>query len=148
MSRHGLATLAWGLGAVKFLLLLGLVACSSEYQEVRIVIDDFRFSPARVDVQAGQPVRLMVRNQGRETHRFQSPLFAQPRDRGRGGFRLSRSTHSSTEFPLASGQRLELVHDTAAGCLSLPVSHQRPSRDAGDDRGFVGAGLRMIRPRT
>ncbi len=95
---------------VKFLsvLVLGLVACSSEYQEVRIVIDDFRFSPARVDVQAGQPVRLMVRNQGWETHRFQSPLFAQPRvevvaDSGR------QINSLENGVPLAAGQRLELV---------------------------------------
>ncbi len=60
-------------------LLLGLAACSSEYREVTIVVDDFRFSPARVDVQAGQAVHLVVRNQGRETHRFQSPRFDQPR---------------------------------------------------------------------
>ena len=95
---------------VKFLpvLVLGLVACSSEYQEVRIVIDDFRFSPARVDVQAGHPVRLMVRNQGRETHRFQSPLFAQPRVEvvAEASRQINSLEHG---VPLASGQRLELV---------------------------------------
>lgn len=60
-------------------LLLGLAACSSEHQDVTIVIDDFRFTPVRVDVQAGQPVHLVVRNQGRETHRFQATFSAQPR---------------------------------------------------------------------
>ena len=75
---------------------------------MRIVIDDFRFSPARVDVQAGQPVRLVVRNQGRETHRFQSPLLAQPRINvvSEAGEPASSLDHG---FPLAPGQRLELV---------------------------------------
>ena len=95
------------MGVVKFLpiFLLSLGACASEYQEVTIVVDDFRFSPARVDVRAGQSVHLVVRNQGRETHRFQSPLFAQPRvevvsDAG------GRPTHSSTEFPLPPANAL------------------------------------------
>ncbi|MCY3727953.1 MAG: cupredoxin domain-containing protein [Nitrospira sp.] len=103
------STLARGLGVVKCLtvLLLGLAACASEYQDVTIVIDDFRFSPARVDVQARQPLRLVVRNQGRETHRFQSGLFASPGvevvwDSGKpaGSFEQGVS--------LAPGQRLEL----------------------------------------
>ena len=59
--------------------MLSLGACASEYQEVKIVVDDFRFSPTRVDVRAGQSVHLVVRNQGRETHRFHSTLFAHPR---------------------------------------------------------------------
>ena len=104
------STLAWGRGVVKLLavLVLGLGACSSEYQEVRIVVDDFRFSPERVDVQAGQPMRLVVRNQGRETHRFQSSLVAQPRvevvsDAGKQAGSLKQGV------PLVPGQRLELV---------------------------------------
>jgi uncharacterized cupredoxin-like copper-binding protein len=88
-------------------LLLGLAGCSSEYQEVTIVVDDFRFSPAWVDVQAGQPLHLVVRNQSRETHRFQSPLFANSRvevvsDSGGSAGSLDQGV------PLASGQRLEL----------------------------------------
>ena len=88
-------------------LLLSLVACSSEYQDVTIVIDDFRFSPARVDVQAGQAVHLVVRNQGRETHRFQSPLLTQHRvavvaEAGEPSGSLEQG------MPLVPGQRLEL----------------------------------------
>ena len=117
------STLAWGRGAVKLLLIVALAlgACSSEYQEVRIVVDDFRFSPERVDVQAGQPMRLVVRNQGRETHRFQSSLVAQPRvevvsDTGKQAGSLKQGV------PLVPGQRLELV-------LTLPpgVYHFRCS---------------------
>ena len=104
------STLAWGLGAVKLIpvILLGLAACSSEYQEVTIIVDEFRLSPTRVDVQAGQPVLLVVRNQGRETHRFQSPLLTQHRvaivpDIG------SQPASLEQGVPLAPGQRLELT---------------------------------------
>ena len=98
------------MGVVKFLpiFLLSLGACASEYQEVKIVVDDFRFSPTRVDVRAGQSVHLVVRNQGRETHRFHSTLFAHPRlevvsDTGPQAASLEQGV------PLAPGQRLELV---------------------------------------
>ena len=102
-------TLAWGRGVVKFLsvLVLSLGACSSEYQDVTIVIDDFRFSPARVDVQAGQAVHLVVRNQGRETHRFQTTFSAHPRvevDSEAG----PQADPIKQGMPLAPGQSLEL----------------------------------------
>lgn len=100
-------------------IVLCLAACSSEYQKVTIVVDEFRLSPTRVDVQAGQPVHLVVRNQGRETHRFQSPLLTQPRvevvpDAG------PRAASLEQGVPLVPGQRLELV-------LTLPpgIYHYR-----------------------
>ena len=51
---------------------------------------------------------LVVRNQGRETHRFQSTLLTQPRvevvaDAGEPASSLDHG------FPLAPGQRLELM---------------------------------------
>ncbi len=87
-------------------LLLGLGACSSEHQEVKIIVDDFRFFPVRVDLKAGQSVHLVVRNQGREPHRFQSALFSLPQvnvvlDDGK-----QADPHHG--FALAPGQRLEL----------------------------------------
>lgn len=89
-------------------LLLGLTACSAEYQDVQIVVDDFRFSPNRVDVQAGQPVHVMVRNQGRETHRFQSGLLTGPYVEV-----VSDDVEPAGFFEqgvsLASGQRIELM---------------------------------------
>ena len=88
-------------------LVFVLAACSSEYQDVTIVIDDFRFSPARFDVQAGQPMHLVVRNQGRETHRFQTTFSAQHRVRV-----VSESGPQAGSLEqgmsLAPGQRLEL----------------------------------------
>ena len=110
------------MGVVKFLpiFLLSLGACVSEYQEVKIVVDDFRFSPTRVDVRAGQSVHLVVRNQGRETHRFHSTLLAQPRvdvvsDTGPQAASLEQGV------PLAPGQRLELVLTVPPGSITFGV---------------------------
>ena len=104
------STLAWGRGAVKCLAVLVCIlgACSAEYQDVTIVVEEFRLSPARVEVQAGRAVRLVVKNQGRETHRFQSTLLAQhpievASDTGPQAATLKQGV------PLAPGQRLELM---------------------------------------
>ena len=95
---------------VKFLAVLVFLvgACSAGYQDVTIVVDDFRFSPVRVDVRAGQSVRLVVRNQGRETHRFQTTFSAQTRAPV---VSAAGPQADSLEqgMPLAPGQRLELV---------------------------------------
>ena len=116
---------------VKFLpiFLLSLGACASEYQEVKIVVDDFRFSPTRVDVRAGQSVHLVVRNQGRETHRFHSTLLAHPRvdvvsDTGPQAASLEQGV------PLAPGQRLELVLTLPPGVYHFrcPIKGHRGMR--------------------
>ena len=111
---------------------LGLAACSSEYQEVKIVVEDFRFSPARVAVKAEQPVHLVVRSQSRELHRFQSALLSRPQvhvvwnddekpeslDRG---------------FPLAPGERVELFLTMTPG-----VYHFRcPIKGHGGMKGMI-----------
>lgn len=93
-------------------VLLGTGACSSEYQEVRITVDDFRFAPTRVDVRAGQSVHLVVRNQGREPHRFQSTMFSRHRVTvvlGEG----TTTDQLEQGISLAPGQRFEAF-------LSLP----------------------------
>ena len=109
--------------------MLSLGACASEYQEVKIVVDDFRFSPTRVDVRAGQSVHLVVRNQGRETHRFHSPLLAHPRvdvvsDTGRPADAREHGV------PLAPGQRLELVLTLPPGVYHFrcPIKGHRGMR--------------------
>ncbi len=116
---------------VKFLLvlMLGLIACSAEYQDVQIVVDDFRFSPARVDVQAGQPIHIVVRNQGRETHRFQSGLLAGPYVEV-----VSDAVEPAGSFeqgvPLASGQRIELMLTLPPGIYHFrcPIKGHRGMR--------------------
>jgi uncharacterized cupredoxin-like copper-binding protein len=56
------------------LCLLG-AACDSSQQTVQIVAEDFRFTPAEVRLTAGQPIRLIILNEGRERHEFKSPLL-------------------------------------------------------------------------
>ena len=89
-------------------LLLGIGACSSEDQEVWITLDDFRVTPTRVDVTAGQSVHLVVRNQGREPHRFQSTMFSL-----RGGAVVGGEGETVEQLErgllLAPGQRVEAV---------------------------------------
>jgi len=63
---------------VAIFLVLILSGCSSEYQEVHITIEDFRFSPANIQLSADQPIRVVVRNQGREPHRFKSRILSDP----------------------------------------------------------------------
>ncbi len=55
--------------------LLG-IGCSGEYQEASLTIEDFRFNPTQLRLLSDQPIRLVVRNHGRELHRFKSRMFA------------------------------------------------------------------------
>jgi plastocyanin len=50
-------------------------ACDSGFSSATITAEEFRFSPKLVKLPAGQKVRLIVRNQGRERHVFQSPIL-------------------------------------------------------------------------
>jgi plastocyanin len=56
------------------LLVFG-TACDPS-QQVDILADDFRFTPAEVRVSAERPIRLRIINGGREPHEFKSPLLA------------------------------------------------------------------------
>lgn len=47
-------------------------------ETVTITAEDFRFTPAQIQVRSDRPVTLIIRNQGRERHAFQSPqLFGE-----------------------------------------------------------------------
>lgn len=59
-------------------VLLFLVKCSSEYQDVKIIIEDFRFRPSLVHLYAEQPIRLTIKNQGHESHKFEGKFFPSP----------------------------------------------------------------------
>jgi len=50
--------------------------CSNDYQEITVTLEEFRFSPAQVHLMADQPIRLVLRNQGRELHRFTSSVLS------------------------------------------------------------------------
>jgi uncharacterized cupredoxin-like copper-binding protein len=57
-------------------LMLRMAACDASEQTVRIVAQDFLFTPAEVHVSAARPIRLKIVNEGREPHEFKSPLLA------------------------------------------------------------------------
>lgn len=57
-------------------LVLWMPACDSSEQTVRIVAQDFLFTPAEVHVSAERPIRLRIVNEGREPHEFKSSLLA------------------------------------------------------------------------
>ena len=57
-------------------LMLLAMGCDSAEQTVRIVAEDFRFTPAEVRVSAEGPIRLSIVNEGREPHEFKSALLA------------------------------------------------------------------------
>jgi plastocyanin len=58
------------------LSLLLFLACHDNSQTIRIVAQDFRFTPAEIRLDAARPIRLIVVNEGREPHEFESPLLA------------------------------------------------------------------------
>jgi plastocyanin len=66
--------------AALVLIALGLIlidtGCSDSVQDVRIAVQDYRFQPAAIRVQAARPVRLTIVNEGREAHEFSMPIFA------------------------------------------------------------------------
>lgn len=53
-----------------------LSSCDSGLPSAIITAEEFRFFPDLVKLPALQKVRLIVRNQGRERHVFQSPILA------------------------------------------------------------------------
>ena len=68
---HRLSRLALGLAASTLLP----VACEPPIQQITITAQDFRFEPDTIHVSGDSPIRLIVFNQGREPHTFESPLL-------------------------------------------------------------------------
>ncbi len=60
--------LLWILAALSL-----LHACGGDASTVVITAEEFRFSPARVEWTFDRSLHLIIRNQGRERHVFQSP---------------------------------------------------------------------------
>ena len=58
------------------LVVLWATGCDSPEQAIHIVAQDFLFTPAELHVSAERPIRLKIRNEGREPHEFKSPLLA------------------------------------------------------------------------
>lgn len=91
------------LGAV---LVLRMTACDSSEEKVRIVAQDFLFTPAEVHVSAERPIRLRIVNEGREPHEFKSSLLAHQTEVMRG---------STSSLPVPPHHTAETVIRTIPG---------------------------------
>jgi plastocyanin len=91
---------------VAAVLVLRMAGCDGSEQTVRIVAQDFRFTPAEVHVSATRPIRLKIVNEGREPHEFKSPLLAHQTP-------VSSGTRSS--LPVLPNHTAETVIRTVPG---------------------------------
>ena len=87
-------------------LALRMTACDSSEQTVRIVAQDFLFTPAEVHVSAERPIHLSIVNEGREPHEFKSVLLAHQIE-PRGG--------ATGSLPVLPNQTAEAVIRTIPG---------------------------------
>ena len=55
---------------------LSMLSCDAGFYSATITAEEFRFAPNLVKFPAGKKVRLVIRNQGRERHVFQSPILS------------------------------------------------------------------------
>ena len=78
---------------------LGLSSCDNADPTVTITAEEFRFSPTTFDLPPHQRVRLIVRNQGREQHVFQSPILTH---------QSTRVVEDSTDVPRPSGNAIPI----------------------------------------
>ena len=79
-------------------LISALSGCESREQSVRIVAEDFRFTPTEVHVSSGYPIRLLVVNEGRERHEFKTALLAH---------QIGMSPRPSSSLPVPPNQKVE-----------------------------------------
>jgi uncharacterized cupredoxin-like copper-binding protein len=101
-----------------FAMLILVVACSSgcdgDAQSVRITAQDFRFAPDTIHLSSSRAVHLTVYNEGRESHEFQSPLFAD-RSAVIESLTIGGEPTEPGRLRIAPGRRLELVVHLSPG---------------------------------
>ena len=93
---------------------LWLSSCDGADITVNITAEEFRFSPNTIDVPPDQLVRIIVRNQGREPHVFQSPILAQKTVRVLENSVDGRRTKGEA-IPIEPGERVELFMNLSPG---------------------------------
>ena len=86
---------------------LSMLSCDAGFYSATITAEEFRFTPNLVKFPAGKEVRLVIRNQGRERHVFQSPILAFKNVRVDGHSRASGGK-GGEEIQLKPGERNEL----------------------------------------
>ncbi len=79
-----------------------------------VTAEEFRFSPTRIEWESDQPLRLLIRNQGRERHVFHSQeLFGSEADVQWHQPRVA--LQEANAVVLESGQSIELFFTASAG---------------------------------
>ena len=104
---------------VGFIGFLGLTtACDRGVQDVTIATQDFRFAPREIHLAADRPVRMVIRNEGRERHEVISPLLTQATVRlpDRNEPSPGSDLHGISILP---GQSLELRFTPKSGLYEL-----------------------------
>ena len=107
-------------GRVFGLLVVGLwwgmwfSSCDGADTTVNITAEEFRFSPKTFDLPPDQLVRIIVRNQGREQHVFQSPILAQKTVRVLENSSDGRRPRGEA-IPIEPGERVELFMKLSPG---------------------------------
>jgi plastocyanin len=86
--------------------MLWTTACDPPEQRVRIVAQDFLFTPAVVHVSADRPIRLKIVNEGREPHEFKSPLLAH---------QIGETSRMSISLPVRPNETVETIIRTMPG---------------------------------
>lgn len=80
--------------------------CDADVQTLRITAEDFRFTPSEIRAETAHPIRLILVNQGREPHEFESPLLAH---------RVDQPTGNATTVRLEPNQRIDVMIRTIPG---------------------------------
>ena len=76
-SRKASPGLGWIIGCLPCLVLQG--SCEWDGSStIMVTAEEFRFHPTRIEWVSDQPLRLLIRNQGRERHVFHSPELFGP----------------------------------------------------------------------
>ena len=103
-------SLLWGIG----LFVLQLSCGEFEPSSVVITAEEFRFTPTLIEWPPSQPLRLLIRNEGRERHVFHSPellgseaaiIWHQPK----------ATLHEAHAVVLEPGQSIELYISLSPG---------------------------------
>lgn len=93
---------------------LSSLSCDFEISPATITAEEFRFTPTIVKLPAHQTLRLIIRNQGRERHVFQSPILSGPNVRFYGNG-LATPGKSADGIPIPPGGRIEFSLELAEG---------------------------------
>jgi hypothetical protein len=103
--------------AVVLFLIASMSGCESKEQTVRIVAEDFRFTPSEVHVSSAYPIRLLVVNEGRERHEFKTALLAH---------QIGMSSGPSSSLPSAAESESRGPRSAHSRRVSVLLREARP----------------------